>query len=217
MRAFLYILAPIAALLVTAAVWAAVLPACAAAPWLGRFTPADCPQPPTPASLALAAERTRGAALHAELRRLERDLSAMAACERPAILAEGDRLDPTLWAARDVGVMEGCWAFGTDLARVSSTEGVVVPAESWEVCFDEAGVGTQEIAFADGAACNGPISAAFGADGRLVLRDAAPAQCAPPPALEARAGSCTLDALHRGRCVLSDGAATAEIVLRRAE
>lgn len=217
MRAALYAIIPILALLASAGVWATVLPACAAAPWLGRFTPADCPPPLTPAALAAAAENARGEALRAELRRLERDLATRAACERAPVLRAGDPLDADRWAARDVSLMEGCWAFDGDLARVDPATGVVSRAETWRVCFDAAGAGTQEIGFADGAACEGPISAAFDGGGRLTLADGAPPACEPGPALTVRRGGCVLDGYSRAACALGDGAASVAVTLRRAE
>ncbi|MGG7567325.1 hypothetical protein ACQ5SO_14335 [Rhodovulum sp. DZ06] len=217
MRVLLYILAPIAFLCLAVATWATVLPACEASPWLGRLTLADCPPPQTAAQVALAQETRRQAVLEAEYARLQAELAEAAACKPEPRAHPGQPFDAERWQAGDLGVIQGCWALTGRIARADPQTGIVSPVERWTTCFDAAGAGAQEAAFADGAVCKGPASAAFREDGALELDLSEPAACSAGPALAGRAGACMIDAFGNADCVLSDGAADVDVALRRAE
>lgn len=88
MRAFfLYIITP--ALLGAAVLYllATLFPACALAPWLGRYAPDGCPAAlPSAQSRALAFETERRIRLEAELDQLQRQLAALDNCEAEPLI-----------------------------------------------------------------------------------------------------------------------------------
>jgi hypothetical protein len=217
MRIILYAVVPVLGLLIAIGVWALVLRACAAAPWLGWFTPANCPAPPTAASEAARAELARGEALRAELRRLQHELAARAACDSAPFVGPGDPLDSALLERRDIGVLEGCWLFDSDLARAEPETGAVSLAETWNVCFDAAGMGEQTIAFGAGTVCQGTLRAGFRGDGAISLADESAVSCEPGPELPTKDGACFIDAYGRATCVLHDGDSAVSVSIRRAE
>ncbi|MEM0990194.1 MAG: hypothetical protein AAGK00_15065 [Pseudomonadota bacterium] len=196
MRGIVYWLAPAALLIVAIALYAFLLPACAAWSFLGRYAPGPCGAEAAQDNSAFAEELARGRALEAEIRRLERQLVARANCPiiPPVVPAEEPPQDPPpeqppveedqeavfdedRWNDRDVGMMEGCWRLDSDFFGRDTRTGEEHRITDWRICFDGEGTGSQEMQIGDLATCEGPIQVSFEDDGTLVMRDEANLPC----------------------------------------
>jgi hypothetical protein len=58
-------------------------------------------------------------------------------------------------------MLEGCWRNTTDLTTHDVNTGQPNPVQRWEMCFDRNGQGRQNILWADGERCQGPLQARF--------------------------------------------------------
>lgn len=141
-----------------------------------------CPASPARSGIApeWRAQTQRQRALETEIQRLELALLGAPACPRAATAAEAapESIPEQAWNRREVGFLEGCWALESDYRVKHVQTGAVRRVASWQVCFDRAGHGRQTLTFDDGQSCSGPMSGAFGDQGRLMLRDAGNVPCA---------------------------------------
>jgi hypothetical protein len=232
MRTLAYILGPALFLVAVLGVWAAMLPACAAAPFLGRIIPGRCP--PVAASAtesALLGELARGRALLAQLKILERELAALDKCAEPPRIERAapldhraetapdriapDRIDPDQWAARDIGLLEGCWLLESDYKLKVRSTGEEITVPHWRACFDAEGNGQQDFQLSNDMECKGPISARFNGDGAMTLSDGASVPCSRNAQIVERTGICTLDAAQIANCAMRDDAGVSNLILRR--
>lgn len=137
-----------------------------------------CPAPTLAAATdpALAAEIARQRSLESELERLELALLRAPQCS-PLVQSGAADIPEEAWRARDVGFLEGCWELASDYAITAEHTGETVGVADWRACFDAGGRGRQDLTFADGSACGGPMTAEFAAGEQLVLRDGANVPC----------------------------------------
>ncbi|MCO6417501.1 hypothetical protein JYK14_15220, partial [Siccirubricoccus sp. KC 17139] len=139
-------------------------------------------------------EAERQDALEAELARLEEERGRRRlACplpveqppppEPPQRQAEAPRppepprrqeLPQERWDRGDLSMLEGCWRNTAEMTTVDPTTGQRNPLRSWRMCFDRNGHGRQELIWADGQRCAGPLQASF--EGRRMVI-AEPARC----------------------------------------
>jgi hypothetical protein len=70
-------------------------------------------------------------------------------------------LTQTLWDNRDLSVLKGCWNRTSNMTLYDVDSNKPVTVQSWHMCFDENGGGTQDIVLTDGRSCNGPLTAHF--------------------------------------------------------
>jgi hypothetical protein len=139
------------------------------------------------ALLAQAEAENQGHVLTGELARLRQALGqARAACplpDPPRIAAPPAppappppvaSLPADRWDRRDLGMLEGCWNRETNMSTVDNRTGQVNRVTRWVTCFDRQGNGRQEVTYANGATCSGPVRAEFLPSGRLAINDTAP-------------------------------------------
>jgi hypothetical protein len=124
----------------------------------------------------LGAEIERQRALEGQIERLELALLRAPPCA-PTAAAESEAIPEDAWREQDVGFLEGCWELDSDYAISHETTGQTVGVADWRACFDASGSGRQDMTFADGSACGGPLSAAFGARQELIFEDAGNVPC----------------------------------------
>lgn len=223
MRAAIYILAPLLAVLAIVAVWRALLPACATATPLSLFGSCPAADPP-PAARAAAVEVERGRSLQAQIDMLERELAARSDCTPQEIRraapprqaeAEPPAIDQERWEQRDVGLLEGCWRLHSDYRVTHRDTGESVTVPYWRACFDAQGRGTQNIRMSDGTTCEGSVRAEFRENGKLRLRDAGDTPCSGGRRLLRRDGDCDLDGAGGANCELRDRYGSTSVQLRR--
>ena len=212
---------------------ARILPACA----VGVFAWADqCPAPPDRAAGdRLDALEARRAALEAEVVALQRRVAALPACQRMAEAPPPPPVEPAprppppppepprdidqeRWDDRDISLLEGCWDLDSNFETVSSG-GERYPVQSWSMCFDANGNGTQNFrAFRDRIPCSGPVRGAFDPDGRLSIDFVTDAQCRGRGRILRREATCELTQEGRARCSSirgSDGLRQTFVLRRR--
>ncbi len=155
-----------------------------------------CPDAATaaPYPSQLHSERLRQRALQERLDQLRLSMAAAPDCPVPrqpaddpptvAEVIEREEPPPEVpqiteqdWEDQDVTFLEGCWSLisGIEITDVASDE--LYGVEDWQICFDEAGNGSQTIVFEDGTACDGELTAQFLDTGSLRLQDQADIGC----------------------------------------
>ncbi|WP_187830451.1 hypothetical protein [Siccirubricoccus phaeus] len=169
-------------------------------PLLGAaMVPAQLPQCGLdPASLAIFQEAQREAgrqdSLEAELARLEEERGRRRiACPlpvqppppperraeaptppRPSEPPRRQELPQERWDRGDLAMLEGCWRNSADMTTIDPSTGQRNPLRAWRLCFDRDGNGRQELIWADGQRCEGPLRASF--EGRR-MHIAEPQRC----------------------------------------
>jgi hypothetical protein len=78
---------------------------------------------------------------------------------------------------RDLSMLEGCWNLASDYRITSPATGESAATESWQMCFDDRGRGTQTLAFENGVNCEGRVQAQFEPDGSLRIVDLGNVPC----------------------------------------
>ena len=73
------------------------------------------------------------------------------------------------WNRRDTAFLEGCWSLISPQSLQDSERGIRRPMSDWQICFDAAGNGFQDIGVSDGDRCRGPVIAGFTPDGTLAI------------------------------------------------
>jgi hypothetical protein len=234
------IVLPLAVAIVVLLTAARILPACA----VGVFDWADAclPTPVAAAADRLDALEARRAALEAEVAALQRRVAALPACQRvaeappppppvepaprpqrppppPPPPPEPPRdIDQERWDDRDISLLEGCWDLDSNFETVSSG-GQRYPVQSWSMCFDASGNGTQNFrAFRDRIPCSGPVRGAFDPDGRMSIDFVTDAQCQGGGRILRREATCELTPEGRARCSSireSDGLRQTFVLRRR--
>jgi hypothetical protein len=226
----------VAVLVILAA--ARILPACA----VGVFDWANaCP----PAREVAASDRrdaleARRAALEAEIAALQRRVAALPACRRvaaappppPPVVVPTARperapppppepprdIDRERWEDRDISLLEGCWDLDSNFETVSAG-GQRYPVDSWSMCFDANGNGSQNFrAFRDRIPCNGPVRGRFDPDGRMSIDFVRDAECRGGGRILRREATCELTPEGRARCSSireSDGLRQTFVLRRR--
>jgi hypothetical protein len=79
------------------------------------------------------------------------------------------------WDRHDLAMLSGCWHRQTNMQTRDIDTGRLDSVQSWQLCFDASGHGTQAIRWDNGKSCNGPLTATFNADGTVAIT--APAAC----------------------------------------
>ena len=115
-------------------------------------------------------------------------------------------------------MLEGCWDLDSNFETVSR-RGERYPVDSWEMCFDASGNGSQNFrAFRDRIPCNGPVRGAFDGAGRLGIGFVTDAQCRGGGRILRRQATCELTPEGRARCTSirdSDGLRQTFVLRRR--
>ena len=215
-------------LVASLALFAMLLPACAAKSLLGEYSPWECNRiEPRPARVALETETERGRYLEDEIRRLERELIARAnncpvqppvTPPRPTEQPEDDQtFDRDRWEDRDITMLDGCWILDSDYSVRNIETNVVTSVKSWKVCFDNAGGGNQELELTDGKVCKSDVTAEFSDDGKLVFKDVGDVPCTGGLKIFQRTITCTLGQDSRAVCKSksSHGGSESNVSLRR--
>lgn len=225
MRQAVYWIAPLVFLLASLALFAALLPACAARSVLGGFSPWECSRVEArPAQVALEVEADRTRVLEAEIRRLERELIASAnncPVQPRQSLPDPDEeatFDRDRWEERDITVLEGCWELESDYTVYNLRTQEPYPVKDWRICFDESGRGDQSLSISTSTRCSGRVTATFDEANKLTIADEADLPCQGQfGMLQRRLTTCTLGSDQRAVCstrdLVNDG--VAEVQLRR--
>ncbi len=142
-------------------------------------------------SAAMVREEGRRATLEGRMRGLEFRLASLPACPAPEPPPESpeipepppppppdpDRLDPEMWAARDISLLEGCWNLVTDMDVIALATREIRPVESLVWCFDDVGFGHERREILGGEVCTGGIRASFNQAGNLDVWNPANLSC----------------------------------------
>ena len=98
------------------------------------------------------------------------------------------------WENRDVALLEGCWSLDSDYSLENVDTGAVSGVESWQMCFDEEGIGSQTLTFDDGRTCESErTEAEFAPNGNLLVRDGENVSCDDGSFIYEREMNCSLD------------------------
>ncbi|MEM1232636.1 MAG: hypothetical protein AAGH70_00790 [Pseudomonadota bacterium] len=186
---------------------ASLLPACGA---LARVAPswiAWCPEN-TQAAVEerLASLDATRFALETRIARRERELALyqcnVAAPRQAVRLPEPSApIDRNAWDARDVGLLEGCWDLDSRFST-RDTQGNQSRYQSWTMCFDGSGRGTEEMRADTGSVCRGPITGQFEQDGRLLISEPGNLQCSDGGFLFRLESRCALNDDGTASCVV---------------
>lgn len=77
----------------------------------------------------------------------------------------------------DLSSLEGCWNLASDYTITNPDTGESAQTESWQMCFDSDGRGTQTLEFENGLTCEGRVQAQFEPDGSLRIIDLGNVPC----------------------------------------
>ncbi len=205
-------------LIVVMASVAVVLPACGALPVFGSLLDDFCMRPAEqkaadPAHILDEQRRE----LDTEIATLERQLAGLR-CAPPSPPPEPE---PTIQEAieqQDTSALQGCWNLDSDYELRDQRTGVMVRVDNWRMCFDTSGSGDQSLAFTDGVACQGGVSAGFGQD-TLIIRDNGNVPCTRGIHVVERRLTCRIAGNRSAHCVQSHpstpNAPTVNVTLRR--
>jgi hypothetical protein len=103
--------------------------------------------------------------------------------ESPDSPAEPPREDADLpideegFEEQDIAALEGCWNLASGYRITNPATGETAGTESWQMCFDADGRGTQSLVFENGVRCEGPVQAQFEPDGSLRIIDLGNVPC----------------------------------------
>lgn len=118
--------------------------------------------------------------------------------------ASAQKIDADAWEGRDVSLLDGCWMLDSDYRLSDVDTGVVYFVDTWEMCFDSTGNGSQTLRFDDGSLCrSSKITAAFDDNGNLIMSDNANVSCDGGSYIYERNMTCALDADGSASCVSS--------------
>lgn len=210
---------------VVAGAAALALPACGAqrtvwATWL-EWCPVN-QAAETEAQLAAITARTQD--LQARIEAREREL-ALRQCvpQQVARLAPPPApqtpapIERDAWENRDLAVLEGCWSLDSSFTTTDRRTGRESRYTEWEICFDRAGNGREEMRADTGTACAGTVTSQFDSAGRLQIVQPANLQCTDGAFLFRMESACTLNPNGTASCAVrqpeSGGSAT--IAFRR--
>ena len=213
MRAVLAVLGSVALVGVVLFAAASLLPACGA---LSRIAPswaAWCPNnTQSDIEARLASLQATRIALETEIARREREL-ALYQCEAPIprqALAEPPVLfdeppapiDEDAWDARDLGLLEGCWDLDSRFST-RDANGVQSRYQTWQMCFDGAGQGREEMRSDNGSVCRGPVQGQFQSDGRLLITEPGNLPCSDGGFIFQLQSQCTLKGDGTAECLVT--------------
>lgn len=115
---------------------------------------------------------TRRATLERRVAGLERALASMECGALPPGQASEPDIREEDWNNRDVSLLEGCWSLDSDYRIRNEDTGVLNPVDTWQMCFDDTGAGSQTLIFEDGSVCeSNRVRAEFSQKGALVIGD----------------------------------------------
>jgi hypothetical protein len=139
--------------------------------WFGdRFVPVlHCVAPPAADNQAEA--DARHGALAAELVRLvQEEGQRRLQCKLP-VASVSVPLPRERWERHDLSMLEGCWHRFSNMTVREDPSGVLRPVESWRICFDRGGNGTQTITLKDASHCTGTVRTTFQEDHMITSAD----------------------------------------------
>lgn len=111
-------------------------------------------------------------------------------------------IDTEAWENRDVSLLDGCWELDSDLSFLNRVTGEIRAAQTWKMCFDGAGNGTQNLSLDGGGVCTSDqVSAAFDDAGNLVVQDNSDIQCSDSTYIYERIITCQLADDGTASCV----------------
>lgn len=80
------------------------------------------------------------------------------------------------WNRGDLGMLEGCWNLDSNYTTRDVRTGRVSRVQSWRMCFDRNGRGSQTLIYDNGTRCEAPVEGSF--DGpNLRIRDRGDVRC----------------------------------------
>lgn len=193
------------------------LPACGVSvPWMAN----NCAHADDSRS---ADERGETAALEAGIAALEREI---ASAERQCIASVPPSTPPKssieeIIREGDESKLAGCWDLDSDYTLyVGGKKDKPVKVKDWRVCFDDKGVGAQDITFTSGNKCHGSVTASFEGQGKLSILDDGPVPCDTSQIVQ-RLTVCEINARDRASCksanVNRKDAPGASVTLRRSQ
>lgn len=125
----------------------------------------------TPAEIAtrdrLAVSVETGALLQRRIFELERELAALQCTRLPPDPTAP--LSPEGWENEDLSMLYGCWDLDTTYRTRDIDTGSIRTYDQWQMCFDEAGNGTEIMRATDGMVCEGPVTARFAGGGLSLI------------------------------------------------
>ena len=127
-------------------------------------------------------------------------------------------IDRNDWNARDISLLEGCWNLDSHFSTRNRQTGVESVYDTWRMCFNSRGAGTEEMRSGTGSTCTGNIQATFDADGSLEIQEPVDLQCSDGSYIFRLVSRCTLNDDGTANCVVSQpetGSATT-VKFRRA-
>lgn len=180
-----------------------LLPACGVLPGQVGSWLFNCP-----ATATLDAQE-RIALLHREnedlmqsILALERRV-ALRQCTVAPLPPEERPIDRAAWAEQDIGLLEGCWALDSRFTTRNRQTGVQSRYTTWEMCFDGAGAGVEEMRADNGNACTGAVSGRFIAGGQLEIAQPANLQCSDGEFIYRMISRCTLNSDGTASCAVT--------------
>ncbi len=75
------------------------------------------------------------------------------------------------WRNRDVSFLQGCWTLISNYRTRDVRTGRIATVNSWRMCFDGRGSGSQTLIYSDGTTCRSGVGAAFTPGGQLAIDD----------------------------------------------
>lgn len=201
------VLLPTALVILVLLAFRLALQACDTIPSLFGYLAGACP---TEAVVAwendVSGALARRDAMQAHINHLQRRL-ALRECPivlpLPAGRIEASKaIDTEAWENRDVSLLDGCWELDSDLSFLNRVTGEIRAAQTWKMCFDGAGNGTQNLSLDGGGVCTSDqVSAAFDAAGNLVVQDNSDIQCSDSTYIYERIITCQLADDGTASCV----------------
>lgn len=112
-------------------------------------------------------------------------------------------IDTDAWEERDIGLLEGCWALDSRFSTRDRETGQQTRYTTWEMCFDDAGNGTEEMRADNGNICRGPVRGTFDGAGRLFIEEPDDLQCSDGGFIYRLQSRCTLRADGTASCAVT--------------
>ena len=104
------------------------------------------------------------------------------------------------WKSGKISTLKNCWNLKGDQYEIENVNtGSITTFHSWELCFDENGIGNQKLV-SNSINCSGNITAKFNDDGSLQISDETDVNCSNQSIIFRREMKCTLDLAGKAKC-----------------
>ncbi len=111
------------------------------------------------------------------------------------------------WEPQDLSTVQGCWHLSSTM-YTSNGQGRITTTQAWQMCFDGAGHGNQEVKLQDGRGCSGPLEADF--DGGFLRVTHTRACAGPGLSLKLAVLRCSRESDAEARCKIRNADADGE-------